>query len=165
MSTQDITEEELVQMATEGVDPETIAAELQLSLPSVYRIMGKHGILAQRRAERNAAIIEDYKRNEITTMEILDKYGISNFTLYYILRQNNVPRRETQPNPQREATVAKVIQLYTETDMTVAEIEREVGKSSTFIYRVLAQHNVPRRTRTHRWVVVPSDTPGPATKQ
>lgn len=141
-------EKELLEMAMAGVAPTDIANEVGVSIPTVYAVMRKHGILEQLKAKRDQKVIEAYQDGQ-RIVAITEAFQVSQFQLYRILERHGIKMRRGSPNTRRDDE-DQICELY-KGKTTLSQIRRITGRSIGYIYDVLDRNNIPRRAETDVW--------------
>lgn len=150
-------QEELIEMAREGVDPEVIAEELGLSVPSVYRIMAEHNVVAEKRKELNKQIVELYQAGRHVN-DICKELGCSVSKIYMTLHAQNIQLRRGRADTMR-GDEETIIRMYVDEGATLTAIRRATGgRAISYIYDVLDRNNIPRRSKAGPWHVVQDET-------
>ncbi len=157
---------EMIDMHTAGQTPFAIAKEMEVSLSTVYRVLraaelepnsapgtGKIHTLGPEDIED---IIERYHGDE-TVVSILADYGLHYNQFYEILRMVGLqPRRNVSTNRQaRRDQLDHAIELYRDTNMTIAEITLETGVHQPTLHVEIRKRNVPLRAPRIRRSVAP----------
>ncbi len=147
---------EIKEMTTSGMPVKKIATELELSVPSVYRILAEEGLkptkavlrVTDRLSEDDLeAILEQYY-DFIPVGEVLFEFGLNHNQLYQILQDMNLePRRkQSQTKEAQGMMIDHALDLYqNDTDMTVDEIVRETGVSQPTIHNEITRRGLEKR--------------------
>lgn len=159
MPLQRVTEEmrgEIKDMTEAGLAVKKIALELELSVPTVYRILAEEGM---RPAKAVVKVIDKLTEEELEDIleryydfepvgEILFQFGLNHNQLYQILADMNLePRRQqSQTVEAKGMMIDHAIDLYiNDPDMTVDQIVQETGVSQPTIHNEIGRRGLEKR--------------------
>lgn len=153
MARRKMTDEHLKTMRelhSEGLTVPAISQEMGMSQPTVYKYLMMMELQPNGRTRKevdHVGLIEDYKDLTMTVSAVLAKYSISTTMLYSILRKNEVPPRQQNP----EFKQAKLDQLehaldmYQNSDKTIMTICFETGISQPVLHKTVREREIPFR--------------------
>ena len=142
------TKREALQAVASGITPANIAAELDISLGTVYKWVAESGTLKNLKAARDAGVCEDYSAAEMTVAEVATRYDISTATVYKILTVHKVELHGRR----QQVTAAEtdtIIAMYNG-GATLREIRSATGRSQYAIYNALGESATPIKFRHPR---------------
>ncbi len=147
---------EIKEMTTAGMPVKKIATELELSVPSVYRILAEEGLkptkavlkVVDRLSEEDLEHILEQYYDFLPVGEILFQFNLNHNQLYQILQDMGLePRRkQSQTKEAQGMMIDHALDLYqNDSDMTVDEIVRETGVSQPTIHNEIARRGLEKR--------------------
>lgn len=147
---------EIKEMTTAGMAVKKIASELELSVPSVYRVLAEEGMkpskavmkVTDRLSEDDLDDILEKYYDFAPVGEILFEYGLNHNQLYQILQDMNLePRRkQSQTKEAKGLMIDHALDLYAnDPDMTVDQIVQETGVSQPTIHNEIARRGLEKR--------------------
>lgn len=165
MAQQRVTQEvrdEVAEMHKAGMTVAEISAELELSMPTVYKTHAALDLvpnkkkrqtgpsLASLKPEQAEEFIERYEAGEVAT-KLLADYGLNYPQMYTLLDMMGVTPRSKRPGLKeaREKQLEHAIQLYIESGATIAEIVAETGVHQPVLHREIRLRGIPMR-RPHK---------------
>lgn len=152
---------EIKDMTTAGMPVKKIATELELSVPSVYRILAEEGMKPSKAVLKITDRLSDEDLEQILERyydfdpvgEILFQFDLNHNQLYQILADMKLePRRkQSQTKEAKGLMIDHALDLYlNDSDMTVDQIVQETGVSQPTIHNEIARRGLekrrPRRT-------------------
>lgn len=131
--------------------PDDIAAELGISLNTVYRVLreadlvGKilHPERAHLTEEATAKMIERYLANE-DVGKLLAEYAISQASFYRVLRENNIPTRQELSQEVKRRALDEAVLMY-EQGFKIWKITQVTGVSGHKLNAELHARDIPMR--------------------
>ncbi len=151
------------------MEVKTIAEELGVSVPTVYRFLGEAGIRPKRKVatqswrkldeEQVAEFIQKYLDYE-PVLKLLVEFSINHSQMYQMLLEHEVEPRMRQRGHAKASDVAlkHALDLYQNSDYTIAEITGETGVHQPVLHAAVRRENIPlRRPRQVRNVQTESD--------
>ena len=147
---------EMIDMHNNDLTPFDISKEMEVSLSTVYKVLrasdlepnstpgtGKFHTLSPEDIEE---MIDRYHGQE-SVVDIISTYGLHYNQFYEILRMVGLqPRRNIATNRQaRRDQLDHAIDLYENSDMTIAEITLETGVHQPTLHLEIKKRGVPLR--------------------
>ena len=154
----DIDRVEIVHMYNEGVPPNDVAAELDMPVATIWRVLKQAGVkrkrgrqsLLDRMSEAEVeAFVEDYQEGELPNREIAEKYDLAGVaSVYSLLAQLRItPRTYTKEHLEvRKLRLDHAISLYQDyPHMTVSAIVLETGIDQPSLHHELHKRKIKTR--------------------
>lgn len=160
MPLQKVTDEvrgEIKDMTKAGVPAKQIAEELEVSIPTIYRILGEEGLKPAKATQKMVNRLSEEELDHLLEMylvdwepvsEILFQFDLNHNQLYQLLGDLNIEPRRKQPHTveAKESMIEHALDLYLNNpDMTVDEIVQETGVSQPTIHNEIARRNLDKR--------------------
>jgi IS30 family transposase len=152
--------DEIKSMHDAGLAPAQIADELSFSLPTIYKVLRALGVKPRKsfKSKLDTFAPEDFETiakryvDGAPTLQLLADYEIHYPQLYQILDFMGVqPRlRQRERKEAKNAMMEHALQLYLETDLTVAEIVEETGVHQPVLHAELRKREIPSRRARER---------------
>lgn len=100
--------------------------------------------------KKQEEICNDYQ-SDMTTVELLNKYGIGYTLLYHILKENNIPTGLKGRRLDLYDSSKEIISHYVDEGLTASEISKKFNTSPTMILKILRANDIkPEEYKNYR---------------
>lgn len=148
MTLSDAVREEIVRMGRAGMKRGDIAADLNVAMSTVSRVLADSGVAIRRSSVTDGfdgkAIAKEYSSG-VPVRKILDEFGLTYNILYTILDQQGIKTRREETEAGIRKAADRAVEMY-QKGRRVIDIVTETGISTFKLYSELAKRGIARRT-------------------
>lgn len=137
--------DKIVELFERGFYVKDIAQELKIDQRKVSKTLKEEGYVfrGSKLKGESERIIESYVKKNYTIKEIAEHYSVNHNAIVYILKKNNIPRRDCLKFNENQEK--KITRLYLE-GLTTSELSNKFNVANSTICRILKKHNCKIRT-------------------